>query len=107
MIVVRNRPPLHPEGPVTASQPGARFADAPQGTSTMRLLRIRQVMQVTGLSRMTIYRLERAGNFPQRRRLGMNSVAWLEGDVSQWVDSRPLACAQPERLEKLPARRNA
>src|SRR2546430_1500314 len=76
------------------SQPGARFADAPEGTSTMRVLRIRQVMQVTGLSRMTIYRLERTGNFPQRRRLGMNSVAWLEGDVSQWVDSRPLACAQ-------------
>ena len=105
----REKPALliHPEGPVTASQPHARFADAPQGTSTMRLLRIRQVMQVTGLSRMTIYRLERAGNFPQRRRLGMNSVAWLEGDVSQWVDSRPLACAQPERIEKLPARRNA
>ncbi len=35
----------------------------------MRFLRIRQVMQVTGLSRMTIYRLERTGNFPQRRRL--------------------------------------
>ena len=56
---------------------------------------------------MTIYRLERAGNFPRRRRLGVNSVAWLEGDVSQWVDSRPLAWAQPERIEKLRARRNA
>src|SRR5882762_6130280 len=107
MIVVRNRSPLQPEAPATVSQPGARFADAPQGTSTMRFLRVRQVMQVTGLSRMTIYRLERTGNFPQRRRLGMNSVAWLEGDVSQWVDSRPLACAQPERFEKLRARRNA
>jgi hypothetical protein len=33
----------------------------------MRFLRIRQVMQVTGLSRMTIYRLEIAGQFPRRR----------------------------------------
>jgi len=44
----------------------------------MKFLRIRQVMQLTGLSRMTIYRLELAGKFPKRRRLSENSVAWLE-----------------------------
>src|SRR2546429_9615376 len=99
MIVVRNRPLLHPEGPVTASQPGARFADAPQGTSTMRLLRIRQVMQVTGLSRMTIYRLERTGNFPHRGRLGSNSSAWFEGDVFHWAYSCPLDDSQSERYK--------
>jgi prophage regulatory protein len=47
----------------------------------MRFLRIRQVMQVTGLSRMTIYRLEIAGQFPRRRQLSENSVAWLESDI--------------------------
>jgi prophage regulatory protein len=57
----------------------------------MKFLRIRQVMQATGLSRMTIYRLELAGKFPGRRRLAENSVAWLEDDVAQWIDSRPLA----------------
>jgi len=30
----------------------------------MKFLRLRQVIQVTGLSRMTIYRLELAGKFP-------------------------------------------
>lgn len=30
----------------------------------MKFRRIRQVMQLTGLSRMTIYRLELAGEFP-------------------------------------------
>jgi predicted DNA-binding transcriptional regulator AlpA len=43
----------------------------------MKLLRTRQVMQATGLSRMTIYRLELAGKFPSHRRLAENSVAWL------------------------------
>jgi prophage regulatory protein len=47
----------------------------------MKFLRIRQVMQLTGLSRMTIYRLELAGRFPKRRRLSENSVAWLESDI--------------------------
>jgi len=57
----------------------------------MKLLRIRQVIQITGLSRMTIYRLELAGKFPKRRQLSENSVAWLEADISQWNDSRPVA----------------
>ena len=57
----------------------------------MRFLRIRQVIQVTGLSRMTIYRLELAGEFPKRRRLSENSVAWLESDIAAWADSRPVA----------------
>ena len=57
----------------------------------MKFLRIRQVMQATGLSRMTIYRLELAGKFPSRRRLAENSVAWLEDDIAQWIDSRPVA----------------
>jgi len=57
----------------------------------MKFLRIRQVMQLTGLSRMTIYRLELAGRFPKRRRLSENSVAWLESDIEAWADSLPTA----------------
>jgi prophage regulatory protein len=56
----------------------------------MRLLRTKQVVELTGLSRMTIYRLEKSGAFPARRQLGSNSVAWLEEDVSAWVGSRPM-----------------
>ena len=57
----------------------------------MKFLRIRHVMQLTGLSRMTIYRLELAGEFPKRRRLSKNSVAWLDTDIAQWAESRPIS----------------
>jgi len=40
---------------------------------------------------MTIYRLELAGKFPKRRQLSENSVAWLEADILEWIDSRPVA----------------
>jgi prophage regulatory protein len=59
--------------------------------AAMKFLRIHQVMQLTGLSRMTIYRLELAGEFPKRRRLGKNSVAWLDADLVHWADTRPIA----------------
>jgi prophage regulatory protein len=55
----------------------------------MRLLRLAQVCEVTGLSRMTIYRLEQRGEFPSRRRISANSVAWVDQDVLAWIDARP------------------
>jgi prophage regulatory protein len=57
----------------------------------MKFLRVRQVMQVTGLSRMTIYRLEIAGEFPKRRQLSKNSVAWLDTDIAAWAETRPVS----------------
>lgn len=57
----------------------------------MKFLRIKHVMQLTGLSRMTIYRLELAGEFPKRRQLSKNSVAWLDTDIALWTESRPVS----------------
>jgi prophage regulatory protein len=55
----------------------------------MQLLRTKQVTTMTGLSRMTIYRLELAGQFPARRKLGKNSVGWIDEDLKTWISSRP------------------
>ena len=53
-----------------------------------RLIRIREVMRMTGLARSTIWRNERCGEFPSRIRLGKNSVAWRYEEVRAWCDSR-------------------
>lgn len=55
----------------------------------MVILRTRQVTQLIKLSRITIWRLERAGRFPKRIQLGRNSVGWLEEDIHEWINSRP------------------
>jgi prophage regulatory protein len=57
----------------------------------MKILRLPQVIEVTGLSRMTIYRKEAQGEFPKRRRLGRNAVGWVEEEVENWIQSRPEA----------------
>ena len=54
-----------------------------------RMLRVAEVCDMTGLARATIYRLEAAGLFPSRRRLGVSRVAWLRSDVEAWLTSRP------------------
>lgn len=55
----------------------------------MKILRISEVKSLTGLSRPTIWRMEMAGTFPGRIRLGGNSVGWREEEIREWIESRP------------------
>ena len=55
---------------------------------TQRLIRLKQVMALTGLSRSYVYALAHKGNFPQSVKLSEKSVAWVEGEVLSWIDSR-------------------
>ena len=53
-----------------------------------RFLRFATVRERTGLSRSTIWRLERRGAFPRHRRISTNAVAWLEQEVNEWMKTR-------------------
>jgi predicted DNA-binding transcriptional regulator AlpA len=55
----------------------------------MLILRTADVIRRTGLSRTTLWRLERQGEFPARVRLGANSVGWREEEIARWIDTRP------------------
>jgi prophage regulatory protein len=64
----------------------------------MKFLRRPEVVQKTGLSYPTIYRYEQAGKFPARRSLGPNSVAWIEGEIDEWILSRAKRAIPAARL---------
>lgn len=61
----------------------------------MRLLRIEEVKDKTGLSRTTIWRREREGDFPQRVKLGESAVAWREDEIEDWIEDRPRGSTGP------------
>lgn len=46
------------------------------------------VQQISGLSRVTVWRMEREDRFPRRRQISANSVGWLQSEVDAWVGSR-------------------
>ena len=52
------------------------------------IMRSNTLQQYVQLSRTTIWRLEKSGQFPKRVKLGQNSVGWLKGDVDTWLESR-------------------
>jgi len=55
-----------------------------------RLIRIREVIRLIGISKSYIYQLVSQGKFPKPVTLvpGGKSVAWLESEVLEWIDSR-------------------
>jgi prophage regulatory protein len=59
-----------------------------QYTKSPRLLRLPEVTQITRLSRSSIYSYINAGIFPKSVSLGARSVAWVESEVLEWIDSR-------------------
>lgn len=53
-----------------------------------RILRKPEVLGRVGVSDVSIWRWERAGQFPRRVSLGGNSVGWFEDEIEAWMDDR-------------------
>lgn len=54
----------------------------------MKMLSKRQVKEIVLYSPQHIARLEAAGQFPKRVRLGNNRVGWVEAEVLDWLQAR-------------------
>ena len=57
----------------------------------VRILRLPDVQEKTGLSRSTIYRLEAEGRAPRRIKLGAHSTGWIEAEWNCWLAERVTA----------------
>jgi prophage regulatory protein len=92
-------PTAHPArtNPATIA-PGGMHASqsvlvARQTSAPTRLLRLPEVIKLTGLKHDSIYRLGREGAFPRPRKLSTCASAWREDEVRTWIDSRPVSGA--------------
>lgn len=54
----------------------------------MRIISKRQLRELVLYSPQHIARLEAAGQFPKRVRLGNNRVGWVEAEVLEWLQER-------------------
>lgn len=54
----------------------------------MRLIKLKEVMTNTGLSRSSVYRYISEGHFPKPIATGERSVAWLDSEIDDWILER-------------------
>ena len=70
-----------------------------------QVLRLRDVILRTGISRSTIYERMSRGAFPKPIRLGERAVGWRDSDIEAWIESRPLSpLGRPEPRQRKPPR---
>jgi prophage regulatory protein len=50
-----------------------------------RILRLKTVLDRTGLSRSTLYRKIERGTFPRQVRISERCVGWREAEIERWL----------------------
>ena len=69
---------------------------------TLRIIDRKQLRSKILYSSTHISRLERAGRFPQRVRLGANRVGWIEAEIDAWIAQKALQRADATPLREAP-----
>ncbi|WP_084445202.1 helix-turn-helix transcriptional regulator [Sphingomonas sp. TDK1] len=60
-----------------------------QSTATDRILRLKAVLALTGLTRSTLYRKMEAGTFPQSIQISTRCTGWRASAIERWIDNPP------------------
>lgn len=55
-----------------------------------RIIRLKTVLNRTGLSRSTVYRKIAEGTFPPQVRISVNGAGWHESELNRWI-ANPVA----------------
>ena len=55
----------------------------------------REVMELIGISRPTLYRWLQLGTFPEPIKIGPQKLAWRRDDVIEWLANRPEVTIRP------------
>ena len=55
---------------------------------SFKILRLPEVIEITGLGRSTIYAKVARGDFPSSIKLGERAVGWIDSDVYEWISAK-------------------
>lgn len=53
-----------------------------------RIVRAKEAMRITGMSRAHLYRAAAEPGFPPKYRLSARCVGWMHSDLIAWLESR-------------------
>ena len=79
--------PVLPERELAVEPAVLRSLPASPSTP-IRILRLDQVIEATGLGKTKIYELQAVGQFPLRVQITARTVGWVEQEVQSWLSGR-------------------
>ena len=95
-ITITPAPPEPGEGAAPESEAPEPELERPDLAAAQRVLRVPAVIELTGLSRTTIFRRVKTGTFVAPLDLGNGHIGWLETEILAWQRDQPGAAEAPE-----------
>lgn len=71
--------------------------------NSMKIIRPGELAEMMNVNPVTIWRMQKRGELPPRRKFTNRCVGWLESEIREWMENRPYADpeAEPEALEEV------
>jgi prophage regulatory protein len=67
--------------------------------STLQIVRPKQLAELLSVSTVTIWRMEKRGELPRRKQISTRTVGWLESEIREWLQQRPLVQSVDQMVE--------
>ena len=77
-----------PLGVKAIQQATERTMSLPDVILHNRLIDLKELRKLVSLSPSSIYRLEKAGQFPKRIKVAPGRVAWHYAEVADWIETK-------------------
>jgi len=55
----------------------------------LEILSVKDVSELLGFSRQTLWRWQKAGKMPKRRKFGDKMTGWPRYEIREWIKARP------------------
>lgn len=65
----------------------------------IQIIRVGELASLLGVSRTTLWRMEKAGELPSRINISQGVSGWLESDIKEWLDDRRSSSISNNRSE--------
>lgn len=82
----------HDSGPLrlaaTTQSRSQRYAEVNHARDADSFLRMKAVIELSGLSRSTIYSFIKDGKFPAQCKIGERAVGWRASEIFEWISTR-------------------
>ena len=57
--------------------------------TTLKIIRPSELAEALSISTVTVWRMEKRGDLPPRRKISQGISGWLESDLIEWLKERP------------------
>lgn len=63
--------------------------------NTISIIRPNELAEILSVSKVTLWRMEKRGELPPRKKISRSCVGWVSTDIEEWLRTRPDANSLP------------